>query len=87
MTGAGGEDLFARLCSNSKLERDRAEAELARAVTEREELVVQAVSDAATALQDGKPRLCPSSVPPSINSWYHFSLQTELGREAGLPEG
>ena len=44
------------LCSNSKLERDRAEVELDRAVAEREVVVVQAVSDAATALQAGKPR-------------------------------
>ena len=51
MTGA---DLFARLCSNSKLERDRAETELEQAVTDREIAVVEAVSAAATALQDGK---------------------------------
>ena len=50
-----GADLFARLCSNSKLERDRAEAELDQAVAKRELVLVQAVSDAATAQQDGKP--------------------------------
>ena len=52
----GGDDIFAGLCSNSKLERDRAEVDLDQAVAEREVVVVQAVSDAATALQDGKPR-------------------------------
>ena len=56
---AGGDNLFARLCSNSKLERDRAEVELERAVTEGEDPLVQAVSEAATALQEGKPRPRP----------------------------
>ena len=50
-----GADLFARLCSNSKLERDRAEAELDKAVARRELVLVQAVSDAAIAQQNGKP--------------------------------
>ena len=54
---SGGADLLSLLCSNSKLERDRAEAKLDQAVAGREVVLVQAVSDAARALQDGKPRL------------------------------
>ena len=52
----GGEDLFARLASNSKLERDRAEVALNQAVAEREVVVLQAVSEAAASLLEGKSR-------------------------------
>ena len=82
-----GDDLFARLCSNSKLERDRAEAELEQAVAEREVVVVEAVSATATALLAGKQT---SSVESSRNITelpYYFSPRAELGTEAGLPEG
>ena len=82
----GGEDLFARLCSNSKLERDRAEVELARAVAEREIVLVQAVSDAARALLEGEAR--SSAVERSqILILFYFSLRPGLGTEARLPEG
>ena len=77
-TATGGEDLFALLCSNSKLERDRAEVELGRAVAEREVVVVQAVSDAATALLEGETR--SSAVERSqILIVFLFQSQTSAG--------
>lgn len=45
------EQLFTKICSNSKLERDEAERLLERAVSERDSGLLQAVADRAAAIE------------------------------------